>query len=287
MPELPEVETIARRLRRGLHGEPAGVREIARPEACSAPPLIGRTITGGRILWARTIAEPSPRAFLRRIRGQVVRDVTRRGKFLVLPLSRDTLLFHLRMGGGLAITPAAAPVAADARLVLALDEGCQLVFRNARKFGRVWLAADPRGVLGDLGPEPLDPRFRAADLHGRLQAHRRLLKPLLLDQTFLAGIGNIYADESLHRAGLHPLTLSHRVTLDQAARLWRALREVLRAAIRHNGTTFDEAYGGGAYLSHLRAYQRDGEPCLACGTPIRRTLVGQRGTHFCPICQRR
>jgi formamidopyrimidine-DNA glycosylase len=271
MPELPEVETICRRLRAGGRGSRS---------------LIGRRILGSRITWPRTIAQPSARAFRARIRGQVVRDVVRRAKYIVLPLTRDTLLVHLRMSGGLVLERAGGPRSPYGHLTLTLDRGWRLTFINPRKFGRAWLTPEPGALLDRLGPEPLDPRFTARVFTTRLRAQRRAIKPLLLDQTFLAGVGNIYADEALHRAGIHPLTRACEISPARAGALWRSLRSVLRAAIRHDGTSFDAAYGGGRFLGRLRVYQRTGMPCRSCRTPIERIVVAQRGTHFCPRCQR-
>jgi formamidopyrimidine-DNA glycosylase len=270
MPELPEVETIARALAQGGRGGPA---------------LVGRRIRGARLLWARTLATPSPRRFHARIRGQAIRAVSRRGKFLCLHLDRDELIFHLRMTGDLvALAPADSPPS-FCRLLLLCDDGTRLAFDDARKFGRAWLVADDREVLGGLGPEPLDPRYRPEHLYRGLKERRRQLKPLLLDQSFLAGLGNIYTDESLHRAGLHPLTPSDAVTRAQAALLWQSIRRTLRKGIRRNGTSIDWAYRGGDFQTQLRAYGRTGSPCPVCGVPIERLLVGQRGTHICPRCQ--
>jgi formamidopyrimidine-DNA glycosylase len=283
MPELPEVETICRRLRGG--GQ-VGERADRPAGGCANPSLIGRRILGSRITWPRTIAEPSVRAFRARIRGQSVRDVVRRAKYIVLPLTRDTLLVHLRMSGGLVLERADAPRSPYGHLTLTLDQGWRLTFINPRKFGRAWLTSEPGDLLDRLGPEPLDPRFTRHAFATRLRAQRRAIKPLLLDQTFLAGVGNIYADESLHRAGIHPLTRACAIPPARAGALWRSVRGVLRAAIRHDGTSFDAAYGGGRFLGRLRVYQRTGEPCRACRTPIERIVVAQRGTHFCPRCQR-
>jgi len=237
------------------------------------------------VLWPRTIAAPSPGEFESRLSGQTVLDVGRRGKFIVLQLDRDWLLFHLRMSGDLTLEPAQAPPALHHRLMVFFTAGWRLAFNDARKFGRVWLVDDLPQVLSGLGPEPLDPGFTAQDLYHRLQSSRRQLKPLLLDQSFLAGIGNIYADEALHRAGLHPLLQSHRVTVDQAERLWRSIRETLEEGIRRQGASIDWVYRGGDFQNVFRVYQRTGEPCPVCGTPVRRIVVGQRGTHFCPTCQ--
>jgi len=179
MPELPEVETIAGNLRLGREGQPS---------------LLGRRITTAHLLWERTLAEPTPQEFLQRLPGQEIRAIGRRGKFIVFTLTADTLLIHLRMSGDLWVEPLAAPLAPHHRLILDLEGGIRLAFNDARKFGRVWLTRDPSAVLGDLGPEPLDEAFTPQVLHRALQARHRRLKPLLLDQRFLAGLGNIYTD---------------------------------------------------------------------------------------------
>jgi formamidopyrimidine-DNA glycosylase len=147
------------------------------------------------------------------------------------------------------------------------------------------VAAQAEDVTGALGPEPLAPGFTARHLGQRLAGRKRRLKPLLLDQTFLAGVGNIYADEALHRAGLHPLRRSDALKPEEVRALWRAIRGALRAGLRHNGASIDWVYRGGSFQSLFRVYDRAGEPCRRCGTPIRRIVVGQRGTHFCPRCQ--
>jgi len=149
----------------------------------------------------------------------------------------------------------------------------------------VWFTHDPEAVIGSLGPEPFDPAFTSGVLYAALQARHRQLKPLLLDQTFLAGLGNIYTDEALHLAKLNPLTLSDQVTLEQARKLHKAIRSVLEKAIKHNGASIDWVYRGGSFQNYFRAYGRTGEPCPACGTIIVRILVGQRSTHYCPTCQ--
>jgi formamidopyrimidine-DNA glycosylase len=161
-----------------------------------------------------------------------------------------------------------------------------LVFNDTRKFGRVWLTDNLESVTGRLGPEPLEPAFTAEFLLGRLRARRRRLKSLLLDQGFLAGMGNIYTDEALHLARLHPLKSSQSVSRVQARRLHRAIRAILREGIRRNGASIDWVYRGGDFQNHFRVYDREGHPCPVCGTTIRRLVVGQRGTHICPRCQR-
>lgn len=264
MPELPEVETIARILR---------------------PTLVGRTVVAARLLWARSLATPAEDQFQARITGQAICDIGRRGKFLILRLSKDHLLIHLRMSGDLRVEPEQSANEIHDRLILSMDNGNRLAFNDPRKFGRVWLVDDLASVIGDLGPEPLDETFTPHDLYLALHTHRRQLKPLLLDQTFLAGLGNIYADESLHRARLHPLILSQSITSGQAEALWRGIRESLQEGIRRNGASIDWVYRGGDFQNFFRAYARTGQPCPRCGTPIERITVGQRGTHFCPTCQ--
>ncbi len=270
MPELPEVQTIVNQLRLGSSGVPS---------------LLGRRIIGVQLLWERTLATPSYSEFQKRVIGQAIEDIRRRGKFAVFSLSSESLLIHLRMSGDLLVEARSASLAPHHRLILELDQDWRLAFNDARKFGRAWLVADPDTVLKDLGPEPLDPELTPDLFYQRLKSHQRQLKPLLLDQTFLAGLGNIYADEALHLAKLHPLTLAHSLTLQQAGELLEGIRQVLQEGIRRNGATIDWVYRGGDFQNYFRVYQRTGEPCLVCGTHIQRIKVGQRGTHFCPTCQ--
>ena len=189
------------------------------------------------------------------------------------------------MSGDLIVGEGHTPLGSHPRLVLYLDHNLQLSFTDARKFGRVWLVADPTTVTGKLGPEPLDPKFRPSEFAKRLLARKRQIKPLLLDQAFLAGIGNIYADESLHLAKIHPLTRSDQLSKSQAETLLKSIREVLTAGIKMNGASIDWVYRGGDYQNRFRAYDRADEACMVCGTPIVRSVVGQRGTYHCPNCQ--
>jgi formamidopyrimidine-DNA glycosylase len=273
MPELPEVETIARGLR---------------------PQLIGMMILDADVRWARTIAMPSVRRFRQQIRGQVIRDVGRRAKFLHIRLSDLELLVHLRMSGDLVLREGLIKPAKHDRLILSLQSPHEsrkgpnrsLVFNDTRKFGRVWLTADAEQVTGGLGPEPLGPDFTPQWLSDALRKRHRQLKPLLLDQTFLAGLGNIYTDEALHRAKLHPLALSDSVTAKKAERLHAAIRTTLEEGIQRNGASIDWVYRGGEFQNYFRVYDREGKPCPVCGTRIQRLVVGQRGTHICPHCQK-
>lgn len=265
MPELPEVETIARKLK---------------------PELAGKTIKDADLRWARTLATPSPRKFKEQIRGQKIKDVTRRAKYFILQLSDFQLLVHLRMSGDLYIINSTEKPEKHDRLIIKLSGNSSLVFNDTRKFGRVWLTANPQGILGKLGPEPLEKSFTPKWLYESLQKKHRQLKPLLLDQTFLAGLGNIYTDEALHIAKLHPLGISDSVSQKQAKALHEAIRKVLKEGIRRNGASIDWVYRGGEFQNYFRVYDRDGEPCNVCGTHIQKLVVGQRGTHVCPQCQK-
>ncbi|MCK6540031.1 MAG: bifunctional DNA-formamidopyrimidine glycosylase/DNA-(apurinic or apyrimidinic site) lyase [Anaerolineales bacterium] len=264
MPELPEVETIARKLE---------------------PDLVGKTIKDADLRWSRTLAVPSPRKFKEQIKGQTIKEVTRRAKFFILKLSDFDLLVHLRMSGDLYVRNSTIKPDKHDRLVLKLSSNRSLIFNDTRKFGRVWLTPNPEEVLGNLGPEPLGRDFTPHWLFASLQKRQRQLKPLLLDQTFLAGLGNIYTDEALHIAKLHPLKTSDSVSKKQAEALHEAIRKVLREGIRRNGASIDWVYRGGEFQNYFRVYDRKGKPCHVCGTKIERITVGQRGTYFCPNCQ--
>ncbi|MCL4528153.1 MAG: DNA-formamidopyrimidine glycosylase [Chloroflexi bacterium] len=266
MPELPEVETIARALR---------------------PELVGRTILEADVRWARTIAEPSAKKFRDQIKGQEIIAVSRRAKFINIQLLDFNLFIHLRMSGDLIIKSSKIKAEKHDRLILALSDNKSLVFNDTRKFGRVWLTKNIEEVLGKLGPEPFSNDFTPQWLYNALESRHRQLKPLLLDQTFIAGLGNIYTDEALHMAKLHPLKLSDSVTKKQAERLHQSIREVLQEGIRRNGASIDWVYRGGDFQNHFRVYGRAGEKCPVCGTKIKKIIVGQRGTHYCPNCQRK
>lgn len=270
MPELPEVETICVALRNGGRGGES---------------IIGRRVEASYLPWEGSLAEPTPFEFHKRILDQVVKDVERRGKYIMVKFSDDTLLIHLRMSGDILIEGQSEPVAEHHRMMLDLDGDIRLAFNDTRKFGRIWLVADPQTVVGNLGPEPLNGDFTPHDLHKRLQAHRRQLKPLLLDQSFIAGLGNIYTDEALHRAKLHPLLISNTLDYSQSERLWTSIREVLEEGIRRQGASIDWIYRGGDFQNYFAVYQRTGDPCPNCGESIQRILVGQRGTHYCANCQ--
>jgi formamidopyrimidine-DNA glycosylase len=273
MPELPEVETIIRFLVTGANG---GI------------PVIGKRIESADVLWERSLANISKNDFIKRINNQVIDSVRRRAKFIVFDLPNGVMIVHLRMSGDLRAEPinnGNAQLLPHDRAVFYLAGESRLVFNDTRKFGRIWLTEDEQSILGGLGPEPLDPGFTPIDFHRRLSGSRRQVKPLLMDQSFLAGLGNIYTDESLHDAGIHPLQPSDELSLTQADRLLGSIRSVLSEGIRRNGASIDWVYRGGSFQNSFRVYQRTGKPCLTCGTLIERITVGQRGTHYCPVCQ--
>ena len=270
MPELPEVETIARTLRLGTNGLPG---------------LPGRTVTHALIQWARTLAEPLPAIFASQIEGLTFKDVSRRGKFLVCEIPPFYLLTHLRMSGDLKIVTLAEPAGSHDRVTLELDNNTRLVFNDTRKFGRMWFTPNPESVLQSLGPDALDPDLQPEKFFGMLHGKKRMLKPLLMDQSFLAGLGNIYTDEALFLARLHPATRADTLSLEQASQLLNAIRSVLFEGIKRNGASIDWVYRGGTFQNHFNVYRQTGKDCLRCGNIITRTIIGQRSTHYCPACQ--
>ena len=281
MPELPEVETVARDLR---------------------PLIVGATITGIRNDWPRTIRGEDVEAFAEGVIGRRVEGTGRRAKLLLIELSGDLVIaVHLKMTGQLFVVPADAPQDRFVHLVFELHDGRELRFRDIRKFGRVGVyprAAIEGGVAAreigagdvfDLGPEPLDPSFTLKQFRAHLGGRRGRLKTLLTDQTLLAGIGNIYADEALWRARLHPLRSAATLRPADVRRLYDAIRTVLAEAVAFRGSSIDDYTapdGDGSMQERLQVYQRAGEACPRCGRPLRRVVLGMRSTHFCSCCQR-
>ncbi len=281
MPELPEVETVARDLR---------------------PRIVGATIVGARCSWARTLRTHAPEAFVDGVAGRRVEAVGRRAKLVVIELSGDSALtIHLKMTGQLFVVPADAPADPYVRVALELADGREIRFRDIRKFGKVGLyGRDPvtgeltsevggAGVFASLGPEPLDPTFTLREFRRRLRRRKGRLKPLLLDQSFLAGVGNIYADEALWTARLHPLRTVGTVRRPDERRLYAAVRTILAEAIERRGSSIDDYTapdGDGSMQERLQVYQRTGEACRRCGRSVKRIVIGARSTHFCSWCQR-
>lgn len=269
MPELPEVETTVRALRQ---------------------PLVGQTFTEVRCYWPRQIVTPDLATFQQRLHGQRVEAITRRAKYLVLHLSGgDYLIIHLKMTGHLSLVATAAPADKHVHTIFGLAGGQELRFRDVRKFGRIYLVSEPDAVLGGLGPEPLAAAFTVAALKERLNGRSRALKPLLLDQGFIAGVGNIYADESLFMARLHPERRANSLTEAEIVALHRAIRHVLQLGIEREGASI-ESYvkpdgTRGDMQNAVAVFRRTGHPCYTCQTAIERILLGGRSTHFCPTCQ--
>lgn len=233
------------------------------------------------------------RSFCASLRGQKILSLGRRGKNILFHLSGGAaLVVHLRMTGRLQLFPRQAPLDKHTHAIFSFRQNPhQLRFNDARQFGRIFLEKKSEGntipSLGRLGPEPLE--ISSREFIRRVRVKKRMIKPLLLDQLFLAGIGNIYADEGLHRAHIHPRRNSRSLTDLELSRLYRALRRILREAIQSGGTSVrsyvDSTGSRGRFQNFLRVYQREGERCRSCGTTIVREQIGGRSSFFCPRCQ--
>jgi formamidopyrimidine-DNA glycosylase len=270
MPELPEVETFRRHL---LQGEPG------------SPSILGKQIRDAELLWNGTLASPSPEEFLERVRGQFVTGISRRGKNLIIQLAKDDLIIHLRMSGEIIIEEQINQVGKHYRLIINFTDKYRMAFNNIRKFGRVWLTNNAENILSHLGQEPLSDQFTSAKLAEMLKSRSRQIKYFLLDQEIIAGLGNIYTDEALHRAKIHPTRKSNSIDEQETIQLWKSIQEVLQEGIRNQGSSIDWMYQGGDYQKYLSVYNLEGEPCKRCKTPIKRIKVAQRSTYFCPSCQ--
>lgn len=266
MPELPEVETVVTTLR---------------------PKVVGRSIVAV-VSVRQDILSPADTDLSRCLCGRTIRSVERRGKRIVCTLDDGNRFYiHLGMTGQVSVVAPDAPLPPHTHLELDLG-GTRLRFRDPRRFGGVWwLGRD--AADGEMGPEPLG--LRPVELLRRLSRTTRAVKNALLDQRVVAGLGNIYADEALHAAGIHPLTPANRLSRGQVGRLSRSIKSTLRRAIRHRGSTlrdYLDADGAAGRFQRLhRVYQREGEPCERCRAAIERIVLGGRSTHFCPRCQPR
>lgn len=273
MPEMPEVEIIRRYLDQQL---------------------TGHRIMNLEILLPRQIKWPTPEGYRAMAIGRAVEHVKRRGKYLLMELDNgNELVFHLRMTGRLVYEPEGQNHDSYARLLFQLDDGSLLVYGDTRTLGAVY--ALPPGErwrlhgLSEMGPEPLSADFTPDYLLEAVSKRRTPIKTLLLNQNVIGGIGNIYADESLFLAGIHPLRPALSLSAAECQRLYTAINHVIAAGIEDGGTTFRDYQNGegkqGHHQDHLMVYNRKGEPCRNCGTPIEKIMVGGRGTHFCPRCQ--
>lgn len=271
MPELPEVETV----RRGL-----------------APHLVGRSLTGAQVRQPR-LRWPVPDDLDRRLRGRRILAVERRGKYLLIALDRDHLILHLGMSGSLRVVSARQPPGPHDHIDILLDNDRVLRLRDPRRFGALLLSADPAShpLLRDLGIEPLSAEFDGDWLHAATRGRAAPIKNLIMDAHVLVGVGNIYANESLFRAGIHPLLAAGKLSRPRCARLATAIQETLAAAIRAGGSTlrdFVDSDGQAGYFQQdYYVYGRIGAACRQCGGLVRGVRLGGRATAFCPNCQRR
>ena len=274
MPELPEVETIVADLR---------------------PHLTGRTIERCELAFPTIVRHPEPEQFIDAVTGMRIESVGRRGKYILIRLSSDVLLVvHLGMSGQLRLVDPVAPLLKHTHAVFFLDDGKQLRYRDPRRFGRLLVGTEEALLAAKkmprLGPEPIDPNYAADQLYRELRRRRAPLKAVLLDQKAIAGVGNIYADESLYRARLRPARLANTVSKQSARRLHEALRESLVLAIANRGSSVDtyrDAWGQiGGQQEQLLVYGRAGEPCFNCGRPLSSMRIAGRTTVFCRRCQR-
>jgi len=266
MPELPEVETIKNEL---------------------LPHILGREITGVTLLWEDMVKQPPVKEFCSRVIGQRITDLTRRGKYLLFSLSSsEILVMHLKMTGSLLVDSGDERFA---RAVVHLDDGTRITFRDPRKFGAMWLTGDKNTVAGQLGPEPLEADFTPEVLARRLRNRVAPIKPVLIDQSVIAGIGNMYADEALFEAKIHPLRSAGSLSQGEIERLHSAIKRVLWSAIGNKGASVQNYYrpGGEIGTAHFefRVAHGVGKECPVHHVPIKRIVVRNRGTYFCPECQ--
>ncbi|MEN8098238.1 MAG: bifunctional DNA-formamidopyrimidine glycosylase/DNA-(apurinic or apyrimidinic site) lyase [Chloroflexota bacterium] len=263
MPELPEVETYISAVK---------------------PHLIGRRIEQIEVFWGRTLSDPN--SLVGDLPGRTINSITRRGKYMRFDLGNSfELAVHLGMSGRVDYVDN-IEVHKHERARVQLIDGGVFRFIDPRKFGRLHLIKQPEAFFSRLGPEPLDGELTAEWLSRCFHKRKRAIKPLLMDQALVAGIGNIYADEALHRAAILPTRPGGTLTMSELERLVDAIRHVLLKAIEYGGSSIDSAYLGGQMQDEFVVYQRTNEPCHGCGTPIERIVLNQRSAHYCPSCQR-
>lgn len=274
MPELPEVETVKKTLQKLV---------------------VGKTIENVEVRWPKMIKHPDDQAeFRNSLIGQTILDIERRGKFLKFILNEAVLVSHLRMEGRYKLSETEEPVDKHTHVLFLFIDGSQLRYRDVRKFGTMHLfqkgTEEKRLPLSQLGPEPFGRKFSAAYLVNQFAKTTRNVKAVLLDQTVVAGIGNIYVDESLFRSGIHPGAMAKQISENEVRRLHRSINKTLREAVAKGGSTVRSYVNGqgqmGMFQQSLFVYARSGEPCSKCGTAIERIVVAGRGTHYCPKCQR-
>jgi formamidopyrimidine-DNA glycosylase len=264
LPELPEVETVAR----------------------SILPLVGRRILSAEFRCRRILRGGDPDEMAEQLAGRRIAGIKRYGKFILVSMQGGGyLVVHLGMTGKLLL---GGPAGKHTHAILTLDRGV-LLYDDSRQFGRLQFSKEFPQRIAKLGPEPLEVPFE--EFAAALKRRKTRVKALLLNQDFLRGVGNIYADEALFRAGIHPMAFAHRLRGNRPRRLYDAIVEVLNEAIAAGGSSISDYVDAegrrGFFQFQHRVYQRTGEGCVTCGTPIRRVLVAQRSSHFCPKCQKR
>lgn len=274
MPELPEVETMCNDIYQS--------------------PIMGQRIVEASVLWQKSIGMMDDKDFSDRLAGKMFTKVTRRGKYMLLWINDgQCLLVHLRMSGSLVVRVRKPTCDIHDRVII---HGAthELAFHDPRKFGRMILTYHPENIIDTLGVEPLDGNLTAQQFHTILHKRRARIKSVLLDQKAIAGIGNIYADESLFEARIHPCSIASSLTVNDSKRLLDSIRLVLSQAIKYRGTSLGDGESNfisdghiGSNQKNLKVFQQTGQPCPICHNPIERMVVCQRSTHFCATCQHR
>lgn len=272
MPELPEVDVMK-----------TGLEEL----------VVGKTIESVDVYWDAIIDQPSVDEFKKDLVGDQILDVRRRGKYLIFKLSNHDLVSHLRMTGGYSLETDDLEKDKHTHVIFHFEDGSHLLYHDIRKFGRMYLMDRNESknftALLKLGPEPTMEDLDFMKFITELGDYNIPIKSLLLDQTFIAGLGNIYADESLFRAKIHPLTPANQLNRGQTVKLYYAITDIIRIAMTEGGSSirnYKNAFGEqGNFQNYMKVYGKEGEACQVCFTPIEKIKVGQRGTHFCPQCQ--
>jgi formamidopyrimidine-DNA glycosylase len=272
MPELPEVETVRQTL---------------------IPLVVGKTIQDVSVFWPNIVKRPDVPAFIQQLKGQTIREIGRRGKFLKFIFDDVVLVSHLRMEGRYLYEQKGAPRDAHTHIIFSFTDETELRYRDVRKFGTMHLfkkgEEEGERPLAQLGPEPFSHTLTIERLKQRLQKTNRKMKVVLLDQTVIAGLGNIYVDEVLFRSGIHPERQAHQLTDVEIAKLHTEIISTLQEAIEKGGSTirtYVNTQGKkGTFQTELYVYGRKNEPCKRCGEPIQKITVAGRGTHYCRKCQ--
>lgn len=274
MPELPEVEIM----RQGLENL-----------------VVNQTIETVDIYWDAIINQPAVDEFKKELEGEKIESMDRRGKYLIFRMRDHDLVSHLRMTGGYSLEEPGVQADKHVHVVFQLASGQQLFYHDIRKFGRMDLVpagqAEELPSIQKLGPEPFFEQINIPEFSDRLLSRPQAIKEVLLDQTFIAGLGNIYADETLYRATIHPLAPANSLERDQMVKLYLGVIEIIRFALAEGGSSirnYRNAFGEqGNFQNYMKVYGKEGEPCDFCTTPIEKITVANRGTHFCPECQKR